>query len=104
MVVFFMPTVSDEQLEEIAERFKALSEPSRLAVLRRLMEGEAAVGEIAEEIGQSQPNVSRHLAGLRRAGFVSGRREGQSIYYSICDPVVVKLCELLCSGPAKRRR
>jgi len=96
-----MPGVTDQQLEEIAEKFKALSEPSRLAVLRRLMEGEAAVGEIADEIGQSQPNVSRHLAGLKRAGFVSGRREGQSIYYSISDPVVIKLCELLC-GPKKK--
>ncbi len=99
-----MPQVTDEQLVEIAEKFKALSEPSRLAVLRRLMEGEAAVGEIAEDIGQSQPNVSRHLAGLRRAGFVVGQRDGQSIYYSICDPVVIKLCELLCSPQKKRRR
>ena len=99
-----MPTVTDEQLEEIAERFKALSEVSRLAVLRRLMEGEAAVGEIADDIGQSQPNVSRHLAGLRRAGFVAGRRDGQSIYYSISDPVVVKLCELLCGGQKRPRR
>jgi DNA-binding transcriptional ArsR family regulator len=98
-----MPEVTDAQLEEIAEKFKALSEPSRLAVLRRLMQGEAAVGDIAEEIGQSQPNVSRHLAALKRAGFVTGQREGQSIYYSICDPVVVKLCELLC-GPAHPRR
>jgi DNA-binding transcriptional ArsR family regulator len=96
--------VSDEQLEEIAEKFKALSEPSRLAVLRHLMVGESPVGEIAAKIGQSQPNVSRHLAGLRRAGFVAGRRDGQSIYYSICDPVVIKLCELLCGAPGKGRR
>ncbi|NIP96093.1 MAG: winged helix-turn-helix transcriptional regulator, partial [Akkermansiaceae bacterium] len=54
-----MPMVTDEQLAEIAEKFKALSEPSRLAVLRRLMEGEAAVGEIAAAVGQTQPNVSR---------------------------------------------
>jgi DNA-binding transcriptional ArsR family regulator len=99
-----MPVVTDEQLVEIAEKFKALSEPSRLAVLRRLMEGEAAVGEIADEIGQSQPNVSRHLGGLKRAGFVAGRREGQSIYYSISDPVVIKLCELMCRAPKSRNR
>ena len=96
-----MATVTDAQLEEIAGKFKALSEPSRLAVLRRLMGGEAAVGEIAAEIGQSQPNVSRHLAALRRAGFVSGRRDGQSVLYSICDPVVVKLCDLLCAPPKR---
>jgi DNA-binding transcriptional ArsR family regulator len=94
-----MPMVTDAQLVEIAEKFKALSEPSRLAVLRRLMEGEGAVGEIAEDIGQLQPNVSRHLGALKRAGFVTGRRDGQSIFYSISDPVVVKLCELLCGAP-----
>ena len=99
-----MPVVTDEQLVEIAEKFKALSEPSRLAVLRRLMEGEAAVGEIAEDIGQGQPNVSRHLAALRRAEFVAGRRDGQSIYYSISDPIVVKLCELMCGPPKNKRR
>lgn len=99
-----MPLVTDEQLEEIAEKFKALSEPSRLAVLRRLMEGEASVGEIAEDVGQGQPNVSRHLGALKRAGFVAGRRDGQSIYYAICDPVVVKLCELLCGIPKRKRR
>ncbi|NNC89098.1 MAG: winged helix-turn-helix transcriptional regulator [Akkermansiaceae bacterium] len=99
-----MPEVTDAQLEELAERFKALSDPSRLAVLRRLMAGEAAVGEIAEDIGHSQPNVSRHLAALKRAGFVRGERDGQSIYYSISDPVVVKLCELLCGNPRAKRR
>ena len=99
-----MPVVTDEQLEEIAEKFKALSEPSRLAVLRRLMGGEAAVGEIADDIGQGQPNVSRHLRALKLAGFVTGRREGQSIYYSICDPVVIKLCELMCGVKKGARR
>ena len=84
--------------------FQALADPSRRSIFETLMEGEAAVGEIASEIGQTQPNVSRHLGGLKRAGFVSGRREGQSIYYSICDPVVVKLCELLCATPGKGRR
>lgn len=93
-----MNPVTDAQLEEMAERFKALSDPSRLGVLRELMAGEAAVGEIAAATGQSQPNVSRHLAALRRAGFVSGTRHGQSIRYAISDPVVVKLCQLLCGG------
>ena len=51
-----------------------------------------------------QPNVSRHLAALKRAGFVSGRREGQSIYYSICDPVVIKLCQLMCGLEKPKRR
>lgn len=91
-----MPTLHDHDLEEIAERFKALSEPSRLAILRVLMAGEAAVGIIASETGQSQPNVSRHLAALKRAGFVVGERNAQSIVYKISDPIVVSLCDLMC--------
>ncbi len=97
-----MPALKDHDLEEVAERFKALSEPSRLAILRFLMAGEAAVGVIATETGQSQPNVSRHLAALKRAGFVTGERNAQSIVYKISDPVVIQLCDLMCGSPQPR--
>ena len=97
-----MPALQDHDLEIVAERFKALSEPSRLAILRFLMGGEAAVGIIATETGQSQPNVSRHLAALKRAGFVTGERNAQSIVYKISDPVVVALCDLMCGEPPAR--
>ena len=96
--------MTNEVLEELAERFKALSEPSRLAILRFLMAQPAPVGVIAEAVGQSQPNASRHLAALKRAGFVSGRRDGQSIIYSIADPIVIQLCNLMCDSPLTQRR
>ena len=96
--------MTNEVLEELAERFKALSEPSRLAILRFLMVQPAPVGVIAEAVGQSQPNASRHLAALKRAGFVSGRRDGQSIIYSISDPIVIQLCNLMCGSPLTQRR
>lgn len=99
-----MQTLHEHDLEEIAERFKALSEPSRLAILKVLMAGEAAVGIIASETGQSQPNVSRHLAALKRAGFVVGERNAQSIVYKISDPIVVRLCDLMCGSPPSRQR
>ena len=99
-----MPTLHEHDLEEVAERFKALSEPSRLAILKVLMGGEAAVGVIASETGQSQPNVSRHLAALKRAGFVAGERNAQSIVYKISDPIVVGLCDLMCGSPPSRQR
>ena len=95
--------MTNELLEELADRFKALSEPSRLSILKFLMGQPAPVGVIAEAVGQSQPNTSRHLAALKRAGFVSGRRDGQSIIYSIADPLVVKLCDLMCGSPLPRR-
>ncbi|MBK1790468.1 ArsR/SmtB family transcription factor [Persicirhabdus sediminis] len=91
-----MKPLSDTQIEEIAERFKALSDPTRLSILHHLMKGEAAVGEIAEGVAQSQPNVSRHLAGLKQARFVKGTRQGQSIRYSIADDSVYQLCAIMC--------
>ncbi len=57
--------------------FFALSDPTRRAVLARLAEGEASVGELAAPFELSQPAVSKHLKVLERAGLVSVGRDGQ---------------------------
>jgi len=57
--------------------FFALSDPTRRAVLARLAEGEASVGELAAPFDLSQPAVSKHLKVLERAGLVSVGRDGQ---------------------------
>ena len=49
---------SRESLEQIAARFRALSEPTRLAILQELKSGEMTVGELVEAVGLSQANVS----------------------------------------------
>lgn len=98
-----MQEMTNDLVAELAERFKALSEPSRLSILRFLMTRPSPVGVIAEAVGQSQPNTSRHLGALKRAGFVVGRRRGQSIIYAIADPVVIKLCDLMCDSPLPRK-
>ena len=60
--------------------FKALSDPTRLRVLRLVSSMELAVGEIAQVLGHSQPSVSRHIAILGDAGLVERRREGSWMF------------------------
>lgn len=57
--------------------FFALSDPTRRAILARLAEGEASVGELAAPFDISQPAISRHLKVLEGAGLVSAGRDGQ---------------------------
>ena len=57
--------------------FAALADPTRRAILARLTEGEAPVGEIAAPFGISQPAVSKHLKVLERAGLVERAIDGQ---------------------------
>lgn len=87
---------SPAALIEMAERFRALGEPARLALLEALREGEQSVGELVLITGQTQGNVSRHLAILNTAGLVSRRREGIYVYYGVADDEVWELCDLVC--------
>lgn len=88
--------LSPLQLRVIAERFKALAEPSRLEILHALRSGERTVSEILEATGFGQANVSKHLQMLYAAGFVDRRKDGVSTYYRLADGDVLKLCELMC--------
>jgi ArsR family transcriptional regulator len=58
------------------ELYRVLSEPARLRMLALAAEEELSIGELAELLDESQPNVSRHAAALRQAGLLSDRREG----------------------------
>ena len=94
------PVLTDEALELVAARFRALSDPTRLRILNTLMQGESSVQDLAETTGLVQPNVSRHLAHLRREGIVQRRPDGNRAIYQIHDPTVVALCEIVCGGLA----
>jgi len=63
--------------------FRALADPSRRAIFKSLMRGEAAVKDLTARFDISQPAVSQHLASLLDAGLVHGRREGRSVYYRV---------------------
>ena len=63
--------------------FKALADPSRRAIFVSLTRGEAAVKDLSERFPISQPAISQHLATLKDAGLVKGRRDGRCIYYRV---------------------
>ena len=85
-------------IELIAQRFRCLAEPMRIALLDRLRDGEATVGELTEATGASQQNVSKHLGVLLNAGIVSRTKRGTSSVYAIADDTVFDLCEQVCGG------
>ncbi len=63
--------------------FQALADPSRRAIFESLTGGEAGVKELTARFDISQPAVSQHLATLKRAGLVNGRREGRRVFYRV---------------------
>ncbi len=96
--------VGDKMLELVARRFRMLGEPCRLRLLQALEAGDKTVGELVVALDGNQPNISKHLQMLYDAGLVSRRREGTSSYYGIADPMVFKLCELVCRSTAEKAR
>jgi|SRR5215207_413260 len=63
--------------DQLSRTFAALADPTRRAILSRLAEGEATVGELAEPFAVSLPAISRHLKVLERAGLIARSREAQ---------------------------
>ncbi|WP_286261543.1 ArsR/SmtB family transcription factor [Thalassotalea atypica] len=88
-----------ENIKDNAKRaaalLKALSNESRLMILCHLGENELSVTELNKLIDLSQSSLSQHLARLRQDGFVSTRRESQTIYYRVENPVAMKIILVL---------
>ena len=89
-------TIPDEFLDLMAEKFRMLADSTRLAILRALMQGERNVTQVVEETCRNQANVSKHLKMLAEAGLVSRRKEGLQVFYKLDDPLVERLCKLVC--------
>jgi DNA-binding transcriptional ArsR family regulator len=75
---------------------KLLASEHRLLLLYRMIEGEASVGDLAGYAGIAQSAASQHLAKLRAEDVVVTRRDGQTIYYGIADPGVIRMITALC--------
>lgn len=86
---FRMP--NDEQVHLAAESFRLLADPTRMKILWALLQGESSVACLAELVGAAPTAVSQHLAKLRLAGLVHGRRKGTFVYYSAADVHVRQL-------------
>ncbi|MGD9494680.1 MAG: ArsR/SmtB family transcription factor [Armatimonadota bacterium] len=74
--------------------FRGLGNPTRLGILRRMMAGRLCVGELQDELGCSQPNVSQHLAVLRDRGMVISERDGNRTCYRLADARIADLLRL----------
>jgi ArsR family transcriptional regulator len=85
-------------IEQIARRFHLLGEPLRLKLVAALSGGEQSVSDLVALTGASQPNVSKHLAALAQGGLVRRRKVGLIALYSIADPLVLRLCDVVCAG------
>ncbi len=94
--------IPDAFLESIAQRFRAMGEPSRLRILQELMTGERSVKSLVEATGLTQSNASRHLQALYDAALVRRRKAGLEVIYFVSDPVVERLCTLMCSSERLR--
>lgn len=89
-------TLSPEQMHLVADRFRALGEPTRLQILSALRPRERNVSELVAETGIGQANLSKHLQLLLRLGFVERRKDGLNTYYRLADAEIFQLCDLMC--------
>ena len=85
-----LPVAAGSAEEVCAARLKVLADPTRLAVLRILMDGPRHVGEINEVLEVEQTLLSHHLRVLREAGLVQAQRDGKAVLYRIAPGVTVK--------------
>lgn len=83
-----------ELLHAQARWFRVLADPTRLAILRHLLDGPRSVSELIEDTGLPQSRVSNHLACLRWCEFVRADRHGRHIVYTIADSELERMLDL----------
>jgi len=74
-----------------ADLFRSLAHPARIRVLELLADGERSVGDIAEQVELEVSHLSQQLGVLRRAGLVTTRKEGSSVFYNVRDPALFEM-------------
>src|SRR5919202_527929 len=101
------PPLPEEARDELAARFKALADPTRVAIVNRLAAApEVCVCDLTASFDLSQPTISHHLKILREAGLVESSRRGTWAYYRLVPGAVVSLRaapgagRTSCSSPA----
>lgn len=89
LVIKSMP--KEEQVEEMAARFKAISEPSRLKILLALSCGELCVEHLTQAVGGNQSAVSHQLKTLKDNKIVKSKRNGKQVIYSVSDEHILTM-------------
>ena len=78
-----------------SEIFQGLANPTRIAIVELLRDGELSAGKLIEKLGIEQANASQHLAVLRAKQIVVNRKAGNQVYYSIRDPALIEVLDIL---------
>lgn len=78
-----------------ASVFQALAHPTRIAIVEILREGELSAGAMQDRLGIEQANLSQHLAILRGRQIVLNRKEGNQVFYSLHNPVLVEVLDIM---------
>jgi len=94
-VLDYLPVSAEIDRERYAAVGRALADPKRLCVLESLAIGEFSVSDLSTRVGCQVPNMSQHLAVLRRAGLVTSRRDGNTILYRLADHRVLEAYRLI---------
>jgi DNA-binding transcriptional ArsR family regulator len=87
--------------QQAARLFRALADPTRLAILLTLQAGERRTVDLAAELGGSQANIASHLATLKESGLITGRPQGRAVYYHLTRPelgTLLQAAEQLLAG------
>lgn len=90
----------DERHQDGLRRFKAgvfqvLANPTRIHIVECLRDGEITVSGILERVPIEPSNASQHLAVLRAKGLVVNRKEGNLVYYSLRDPLLIEVLDTM---------
>ena len=98
------PDVLRKAAGQAVSALKVLANEDRLLLLCQLSQGEMSVGELEDALDIHQPTLSQQLGVLRNEGVVNTRREGKRICYSLADPKLLQLLQLLYSLYCKRSK
>jgi len=99
---FRMP--DDDEVTAAVDAFRMLADATRVKILWALMQGESSVACLATLAEVNPTTVSQHLAKLRLAGLVKGRRQGTFVYYTPADQVVCDLLTAILGGAGQPDR
>ncbi|MDJ0389403.1 metalloregulator ArsR/SmtB family transcription factor [Roseomonas sp. E05] len=77
--------IAEDQVVELAEMFRLMSDPTRLRIILACLDTPAPVGEMAERIGISGSLASHHLRLLRAARLLQAERRGRQVFYAVSD-------------------
>ena len=94
------PALSSDAAAQLATVFKALADPTRVAIVNRLAAApEVCVCDLTATFALSQPTISHHLRLLRQAGLVEAERRGTWAYYRLVPDAIERLRTVFASSP-----